>query len=77
MEWSKYDLVWPDGGSISAVLYMCLYDSCLCVFRQLLAFNPAVHQTASASVIIPTDSTIMFLCQTGEMSGNYGLSGLA
>ena len=58
-EWSKYDLVisldsplcrhpvWPDGGSVFAELDMSLYDSCLCVCRQLLAFNPAVHRTAS------------------------------
>ena len=26
---------------------MSLYDPCLCVCRQLLAFNPAVHRTAS------------------------------
>ena len=54
-EWSKYDLVisldsplcrhpaWLDGGSVD----MSLYDPCLCVCRQLLAFNPAVHRTAS------------------------------
>ena len=58
-EWSKYDLVifldsplcrhpvWPDGGSVFAELDMCLYDPCRCVCRQLLAFNPAVHRTAS------------------------------
>ena len=58
-EWSKYDSViffysplcrhpvWPDGGSVFAELDMCLYDPCLCVCRQLLAFNPAVHRTAS------------------------------
>ena len=39
--------VWPDGGSVFAELNISLYDPCLCVFRQLLAFNPAVHQTAS------------------------------
>ena len=51
-EWSKYDLVifldsplcrhpvWSDGGSVFAELDMCLYDPCLCVCRQLLAFNP-------------------------------------
>ena len=58
-EWSKYDLVisldsprcrhpvWPDGGSVFAELDISLYDPCLCVCRQLLAFNPAVHRTAS------------------------------
>ena len=40
---------------------MCPYDSCLCVFRQLLAFNPAVHRTTSASAILPTDSDIFLL----------------
>ena len=30
-----------------AELDMCLYDPGLCVCRQLLAFNPAVHRTAS------------------------------
>ena len=56
-EWSKNDLVifldsplcrhpvWPDGGSVFAD--MSLYDPCLCVYHQLLAFNPAVHRTAS------------------------------
>ena len=39
--------VWPDGGSVFAELDISLYDPCLCVFRQLLAFNPAVHRTAS------------------------------
>ena len=39
--------VWPDGGSAFAELNISLYDPCLCVFRQLLAFNPAVHRTAS------------------------------
>ena len=57
-EWSKYDLdsldsprcrhpVWPDGGSVFAELDISLYDPCLCVCRQLLAFNPAVHRTTS------------------------------
>ena len=58
-EWSKYDLVisldspwcrhpvWPDGGSVFAELDISLYDPCLCVCRQLLAFSPAVHQTDS------------------------------
>ena len=58
-EWSKYDLVisldsprchrpvWPDGGSVFAELDISLYDPCLCVCHQLLAFNPAVHRTAS------------------------------
>ena len=52
-EWSKYDLVisldsprcrhpvWPDGGSVFAELDISLYVPCLCVCRQLLAFNPA------------------------------------
>ena len=53
--------VWPDGGSVFADLDMCLYDSCLCVFRQLLVFNPAVHWTVSASAILPTDSDIFLL----------------
>ena len=56
-EWSKYDSVifldsplcrhpvWADGGSVFAELDMCLYDPGLCVYHQLLAFNPAVHQT--------------------------------
>ena len=58
-EWSKYDLVisldsprcrhpaWPDGRSVFAELDISLYEPCLCVCRQLLAFNPAVHRTAS------------------------------
>ena len=61
-EWSKYDLVifldsplcrhpvWPDGGSVFAELDMSLYDPCLCVCRQLIAFNPAVHRTASGEM---------------------------
>ena len=36
--------VWPDGGSVFAGLDMSLYAP-LC--RQLLAFDPAVHRTAS------------------------------
>ena len=58
-EWSKYDLVisldsprcrhpvWPDGGSVFAELDISLYDLCLSVCRQFLAFNPAIHRTAS------------------------------
>ena len=73
VEWSKYDLVifldsplcrhpvWPDGGSVFAELYMYLDDSCLCVFLQLLAFNPAVHRTASASAILFLTFSNIFL----------------
>ena len=39
--------VWPDGGSVFAGLDMSLYDPCLCMCRQLLAFDPAVHRTTS------------------------------
>ena len=39
--------VWPDGGSVFAELDMSRHDPFLCVCRQLLAFNPAVHRTAS------------------------------
>ena len=39
--------VLPDGGSVFAELDMSLYDQCPCVCRQLLAFDPAVHRTAS------------------------------
>ena len=76
-ELSMYDLVisldsplwrhpvWPDGGSVFAGLDMSLYAP-LC--HQLLAFDPAVHRTASGegknvfpSAILPTDSDIFLL----------------
>ena len=38
---------WPAGGNVFAELDISLYDPCLCVCRQLLAFNPAVHRTTS------------------------------
>ena len=39
--------VGPAGGSVFAELDMSLYDPCLCVCRQLLAFSPTVHRTTS------------------------------
>ena len=39
--------VWPDDESVVAEVDMSLYDLCLCVCRQFLAFNPAVRRTAS------------------------------
>ena len=39
--------VWPDDKSVVAEVDMSLYDPCLCVCRQLPAFNPAVRRTAS------------------------------
>ena len=78
--WSKYDLVifldsprcrhsvWPDGGSVFAELDMSLYDPCLCVCRQLLAFNPGSspnrdrrRRNVFPSAILPTDSHIFLL----------------
>ena len=38
---------WLDDGSVFAEFDMSLYDPCPCVFRQLLAFDPAIHQTVS------------------------------
>ena len=44
------------------LIWTCVYMIRVsCVFRQLVAFNPAVHRTASASTILLTDSDIFLL----------------
>ena len=71
-KWSNYDLViildspwcchpvWPDGGSVVAELDMSLYDPCLWVCRQLLAFDPAVLRTPPFFRLILTFSYCLY-----------------
>ena len=52
--------VWPDGGSIFVELDMSLYDPCLWVCRQLLAFDPAVLRTPPFLRLILTFSYCLY-----------------
>ena len=57
--WCRHP-VWPDGGNVFAELDMSLYDPCLWVCRQLLAFDPAVIRTPPFFRLILTFSDCLY-----------------
>ena len=83
-ECSNYDLViildspwyrhpvWPDGGIIFAELDMSLYDPCLWVCCQLLAFDLAVLRTPPFFRLILTFSYCLYDCLREQELGTGG-----